>query len=554
MKADAKNELRPCATAAPGYSLRLWLLLGMLMGQALVMVAFFHPYASPNHELASILSIGFAFGLHVLAWLVVFFCPSLPQARTAVVNGMHRRSLRGPVAAQLAGYAVMFYVAVHLIPNDFIGAQSAPAGSLNLFSFTVLLLCILAAVHFSLLMFVPLSSLRNFLATNGGLLLRAFMFALVSYAMSFTYQQSWTSLSTSTIKLSELLLGIVYAEVSADYANSLLGVPGFIVEVGPACSGYEGVGLMMLFMSGYVFVFRSSLRFPAALLLVPLGMALSWVANSFRIAILIAIGASVSPSVAERGFHSNAGVLAFVLLSVALVYVSRKLPVLRRTGPAGPVVLDSESASVIPQLVLFATALLTALVSSGFDWLYPMRIITVGLCIGLLWQHIGPLLVKPSVQSICAGFAVFVFWIAVVTPSPERDALFVEQLFGAPAAAAYVWIVARLLGSALMVPIVEELAFRRYLPQQLDRYFKAATREGKDGQWLTRASPWLTMAISSVLFGALHANWFAGTVAGAAYYFVQRKRGCVADAIAAHATTNLCLSLYAVSTGSWAYW
>ena len=52
----------------------------------------------------------------------------------------------------------------------------------------------------------------------------------------------------------------------------ILSLGDFAVVVGPTCSGYEGIGLMTVFVAAFLAWFRDRLRFPAAFLLLPLGV------------------------------------------------------------------------------------------------------------------------------------------------------------------------------------------------------------------------------------------------------------------------------------------
>ena len=83
-------------------------------------------------------------------------------------------------------------------------------------------------------------------------------------------------------------------------------------------SGYEGIGLFLVFLCAYLWMFRRTLRFPHALLLVPIGTVAVWVANAFRLTALILIGTWVSPDVALGGFHTYSGSLLFSAVAVSL--------------------------------------------------------------------------------------------------------------------------------------------------------------------------------------------------------------------------------------------
>jgi CAAX prenyl protease-like protein len=142
---------------------------------------------------------------------------------------------------------------------------------------------------------------------------------------------------------------------------------------------------------------------------------------------------------------------------------------------------------------------------------------------------------------------VFVFWVAL-EPRAEPDTVDVipNALAEMSAAAAALWLIARVLGSVVVVPIAEELAFRGYLLRRLiDADFTAVSPKH-----FTAAS----FLISSVAFGVLHGRWLAGVLAGMIYALAQYRRGELSDAIVAHAVTNGLLAAYVVVFGHWAFW
>jgi CAAX prenyl protease-like protein len=68
--------------------------------------------------------------------------------------------------------------------------------------------------------------------------------------------------------------------------------------------------------------------------------------------------------------------------------------------------------------------------------------------------------------------------------------------------AAALWLTARVVGSVVIVPIAEELAFRGYL-----------LRRVIDADFTSISPKQFTLAsflISSIAFGALHGRWLAG--------------------------------------------
>jgi exosortase E/protease (VPEID-CTERM system) len=299
----------------------------------------------------------------------------------------------------------------------------------------------------------------------------------------------------------------------------------------------------------YLFYFRKSLRFPNALLLLVIGVVSIWIANSIRIAALIGVGTWISPEVAEGGFHSAAGWLLFCTITLALVAVSRQSGWFARD--AAPRGIGSfrtpEGAYLLPLLFLIAAALLTGLFTSDFDYLYPLRILAPLIPLWVFRSYYRELRWSWSWTPILLGFLVLVLWVALEPPPiPEVAATIPNALAEMPRAAALLWLVARVLGSSIIVPIAEELAFRGYLLRRLiDADFTAVS---------PKQFTLLSFLVSSVAFGALHGRWLAGILAGMIYAAAQYKRGKVSDAIVAHAVTNGLLAAYVLLFGNWAFW
>jgi len=64
----------------------------------------------------------------------------------------------------------------------------------------------------------------------------------------------------------------------------VIGTSRFAVRITEHCSGLEGIGLMCAFTGVYLWSCRRELRFPQALLLLPVGAIAIWMLNSVRIA------------------------------------------------------------------------------------------------------------------------------------------------------------------------------------------------------------------------------------------------------------------------------
>jgi CAAX protease family protein len=104
----------------------------------------------------------------------------------------------------------------------------------------------------------------------------------------------------------------------------------------------------------------------------------------------------------------------------------------------------------------------------------------------------------------------------------------------------------RLAGSALVVPIIEELFWRSFIMRWIDT---------QDFLSLPPQSvSFRALLFSSGLFALEHTQWLAGFVAGIAYGWLYRKTGNLWLSILAHAITNAALGAWVIYTGNWQFW
>ncbi|GAC1473962.1 MAG: hypothetical protein NVSMB9_23490 [Isosphaeraceae bacterium] len=372
----------------------------------------------------------------------------------------------------------------------------------------------------------------------------------------------WGPLNLATLRLVRGVLGVLFHDAIHRPGTNLVGTSAFAVEIAPECSGYEGIGLIWVFLAAYFWFFRRELRFPRALWLLPIGTVVIWLANAARIIALVAIGARISPAVALGGFHSQAGWLAFNAVALGLVAVSRRAGIFRLAGAtsSGEDALAGQeeprvhptAAYLGPLLALVAAVMVTTALSrgTGFDLLYPARIVAVAAALWILRRGYKGMRWGWSWTAVALGGVVFLVWMALEPSGAIRgssaDREIAEGLARLPRWLAGFWLVARVVGSVVTVPIAEELAFRGYLTRRLI----AAD--------FTKVSPgrftWLSFVVSSCLFGGLHGRWLAGAIAGAFYAVALYRKGNLSEAVLAHATTNALIAAYVLATGAWGLW
>ncbi len=382
---------------------------------------------------------------------------------------------------------------------------------------------------------------------GGLLLLGAVVGGLALWAGQMT-TRLWEPLGQGTMWLVHLLLCGLFTDVVWVPSEWVIGTARFNVEIAKQCSGYEGIGLIWIVLSFYLWFFRRTLRFPQALLLLPLGTAVIWLANAVRIVALITLG-NVAPAVAMAGFHSQAGWIAFNVVVLGLVAATRRSRFFSRTDGAAPA--ESGSATVAflaPLFVILATASLTGAFAVDVDWLYPVRVLTGALALWAFRRHYAGLGWGFSWTAAAIGVGVFGLWLILEPEAPgDSPDLLARGMEWAGPVGAVAWLLVRVLGSVVVIPLAEELAFRGYLTRRLQA---ADFQEVPLGRF-----SWFSFLASSVLFGAMHNHHFlAGTLAGLAYALALYRRGKIGDAVVAHGTTNALLAAYVLATGRWSLW
>ena len=386
----------------------------------------------------------------------------------------------------------------------------------------------------------PLAPLFGFLTTVATFVLTAAIRPVWMPWMRLTYQVVLTAL--------RLLRG----NVVTDAGSFLLGTKRFTVIIAPECSGYEGMALMLVFGSGWLWLFRNEFRFPRALLLLPFGILAIWILNCIRILALVLIGDAGAPAVAAGGFHSEAGWISFVVLASALLLASQHIPWIRTSPPervAGSQArkADETAAYLAPFLAILASGMLAHAASSSFEWLYPVRVVAAIAAVWWFRKSYAGLSWRVGWQAIATGVLVFAIWVGTAPRFGTAGAGIPPELGESPDWIRLGWLAFRVAGAVLTVPIAEELAFRGYVLRRLVSADFTAVK--------FRTASYTAIAISSVLFGAMHGSrWMVGMTAGALYAAVARKRESLGDAVAAHAITNALLTGWVLSTGQWNLW
>jgi exosortase E/protease (VPEID-CTERM system) len=361
-------------------------------------------------------------------------------------------------------------------------------------------------------------------------------------------QTAWERLAWVTLELSFRLLALYEPTVEVDYATRSLTVGNYQVIIDQSCSGYEGMALVSAFLALYLWTFRATLKFPNAFLLLPFGILAIFALNIVRIAVLVSIGAHLSPEVAGGGFHSQAGWMSFLAVTLGFMAAAPRLAFFSiETRTDRPVERQAAAAIepfVVPFMALMAGSILAS-ASAPFDtWLYGAKIALAGAAlVAFRAAYVRFLEGDVGLAALVGGLVGLVWIVSDPGVAPAKATDLGAWLAAQPAELAVLWLAVRSVGGIIVVPIVEELAFRGLLYRWIiDRRFETV---GFD-----RLS-WGALAVSSALFGLMHSRPVAGAAAGAVFALLMVRRGKLADAVVAHIAANAVIILWAIAARQW---
>jgi CAAX prenyl protease-like protein len=186
--------------------------------------------------------------------------------------------------------------------------------------------------------------------------------------------------------------------------------------------------------------------------------------------------------------------------------------------------------------------------SIDVKWLYTVRVMLVLTTLLYFWRDYIELKVRPLAKdfayAVLAGFFVFLVWILpypawagfnhhlkVLNPSLGKDDL---------------WLLSRLTGAALIVPVMEELFWRSLVMRWIDNKNFL--------NFSPNNASFLALVISSAVFASAHHLWLAGFFAGLVYSALYIKFNNLWIPIVSHAVTNGVLGIWVMLTGNWQYW
>ncbi len=215
----------------------------------------------------------------------------------------------------------------------------------------------------------------------------------------------------------------------------------------------------------------------------------------------------------------------------------------------------------LPWLAPFAVFMLLLAVAPSLPLTQPwesiLRVGVLVLVIGVVsGKIVRSLRVSHWVASIALGLGVCALWVApdLLIPGWRSHWLFQNSVTGtiktsiAPAELADPLVLMLRIGrAAILVPILEELFWRGWLPRWI---------VNNDWQKVPMGT-YTTLAFvgTALLFASEHGPyWEVGLLCGLIYNWWMWRTKSLGDIVLVHAVTNAALSAYVLVTGKYEYW
>jgi uncharacterized protein len=513
------------------------------------------PYAASLYTLHNLAKSAVFCVFYVIAWMYVF--------RTKAVTAGPAYSFK--LTALIFAIWALLLFNLTFLSNDW-NATLTTALRAKYISASFLLI---AFAVLTLFVLVPKEAIRNFDRQTIGIAVIGFL----AYAAHQNYATWFGTVFRRLIEDTTLNLSVWFhsflSPITPDISFDHRGIPilsdaSFAISLNPPCAGYQGMFTSLALLLSYVLFFRQNLRLARSFALVTAAIGAVFMMNSMRIAVLFEIGVRYSPEIAVEGFHSNFGTLS-VFLVVAAAMVMLNIAFFRRTAlaegpivPAGKLVYPTNNSGsftiptdtvwqMAPLALVLVAILVAGLFVGTFNWLYPIPIVVGTIAAAYVWPRIRATFAETVTWHATAmGVLIYVIWIAMVPRDPGRAEMIMESLQQAPVWAVLGWIFFRIVGSGIIVPILEELAFRGGVMGLCKEAF---------GLYLTsKATIAIALIVSSVAFGLMHSTVLVAAIAGLGYGLIALQRNKIGDAIIAHAVTNLLIAGHVLVLFDWSLW
>ena len=204
-------------------------------------------------------------------------------------------------------------------------------------------------------------------------------------------------------------------------------------------------------------------------------------------------------------------------------------------------------------LIVTATFFQDSFGETARYWIYFAKMILGAWCIWEMRAFVPEMRWAVSWEAVLVGVLICGIWVGLDPFYPKFELLFKAgnpwnpfKCFGEGSAAGWFFFWMRTLGSAIIVPPLEEVFFRSFL-------YRYVVSEKFDAVAMNRFHL-KAFVITALLFGFSHFQWLAGVLCGMAYQWLVIRKNRLGDAMFAHAVTNFLLGLWILWRGDWHFW
>lgn len=449
---------------------------------------------------------------------------AVSMATATYVLALPSGSKQLPVAAMprrgvaiRAAFHVCCYGAFLLVTSRLFTATRSVAGHEDALFALWLLLAALTALSLVAVVVQPASIVR-IVRERRRLVLLAVAAGLAAFFAGQAAERLWGSLGRFTLSGVAFVLRPVLGGLIVQPEELTIGTRQFLVEIAPVCSGFEGIGLITIFLALYLAAAWDRVAVSRALLLFPLGILAAWCANVARIAALIWVGSRWSAPLAAGGLHSKLGWLLFCGVAVGLVLIANRT-VLVRSEPVESSRANPAAGHLLPFVALGVATLIVAIPSHAPLVLRALPAVAVAVAFWASGENRPSLRLSWSWEAPAFGAAAFAL------------SQVAEWLIADAAPHATTTTVVDAVTLIVAVPLACELAFRGYLQRRLSgRPFEAVDPQ--------RAG-WIALIVAGAVYAATTGTFWIALPAGILYGVAYRRRGELGDAILAHAACNV---------------
>jgi len=196
-------------------------------------------------------------------------------------------------------------------------------------------------------------------------------------------------------------------------------------------------------------------------------------------------------------------------------------------------------------LYLFVGSILDLFGVSEFI-IYPVKTLIVLAAVIYYWKEYTEIKFSFDWLAWVVGFGVIVIWIGLDGFYPHAVGSGFDPTV-LPPLWMYLSLAVRIFGAVVIAAVVEELVIRSFMirfiidPKKWDKV--------KIGVYSL-----MSFSITVAFFGFAHNRWLVGIIAGVIFNLWLYYRKDIFSCIQAHASANLFLALYVVSTQNWFFW